>query len=41
MSYFPFSRTLCYVVFLAFKSWQAEKYDLDSSNRLQSLGTIA
>lgn len=41
MSCFPFSGSLCYVVFLIFRAWQAEKCDLGSSNRLQSLGTIA
>lgn len=35
-SCFLFSGSLCYVLFLIFRAWQAEKCDLDSSNRLQS-----
>jgi len=41
MSCFPFSGSLCYVVFLTFKAWQAEKCDLGSSNRLPGLGMTA
>jgi len=41
MSCFPFSGSLCCVVFLVFRAWQAEKCDLGSSNRLPGLGTTA
>lgn len=41
VSCFPFAGSLCCVMFLIFRAWQAEKCDLGPSNRLRSLGTTA
>lgn len=37
----PLSGSLCWVLFLSFRAWQAEKCDPGSSSRLWSLGRAA